>query len=272
MPVEIVDPADGRVDDYRNLTDQRYRRTLEGDEFLIAEGPLSIDRLLATQLPMRSLLCSTAKLGRIDDLLGACAQRSVPCYAAAPAVLESIVGFDLHRGVVAAAARPHPTPVSDLLATARTVALVEGINDPENLGALARAARALFVDGLILDPTCTDPYTRRNVRVSMGEVLHLPIARAATWDNIAARCADAGFEVWALTPAGDAHDLWTLPVPERVALTLGAEGPGLSDQLLQNATHRVRIPIDTDVDSLNVGHAAAIAFAAARHGRRVSGR
>ncbi len=267
-PIEIHEPDDRRVDDYRQLTNQRYRRAVEGDEFLIAEGPLSIERLLATSLPIRSLLCSTSRLGRIDELLDTCDQRSVPCYAAPPDVLAAIVGFDLHRGVVAAAARPRPPAVADLLATARTVALVEGINDPENLGALARAARALFVDGLILDPTCTDPYTRRNVRVSMGEVLHLPIARDDQWDGIAARCRNAGFDVWALTPADDADDVWALPVPGRVALALGAEGPGLSDQLLHDASRRVRIPIADDVDSLNVGHAAAIAFAAVSRERR----
>ncbi|MEM9516358.1 MAG: RNA methyltransferase [Actinomycetota bacterium] len=270
MPVEIDDPADARLDDYRNLTDQRYRRSLEGDEFLVAEGPLSIDRLLATPLPVRSLLCSTTKLGRFDGLVRTCAERNVPCYAASAAVLQEVAGFDLHRGVVAAAARPRVTPLTDLLATARTVALVEGINDPENLGALARAARALFVDGLILDPTCTDPYTRRNVRVSMGEVLHIPIARDDRWDGIGTRCREAGFDVWALTPADDATDLWAVPVPERVALALGAEGPGLGDQLLRDASQRVRIPIAADVDSLNVGHAAAVAFAAVGRRRTTS--
>ncbi|MEM8619507.1 MAG: RNA methyltransferase [Actinomycetota bacterium] len=259
---EIGAPDDPRVDDFRHLTDQRYRRALEGDEFLIAEGPLSIDRLLDSSLALRALLCSPKRLDRHCDMIDEFNGRGGQCFVAAPSVLEAIVGFDLHRGVVASARRP-PTPTLDsVLAHAQTIALVEGINDPENLGAIARAARALFVDALVLDPTCTDPFTRRNVRVSMGEVLHLPITRVTEWEDLPGRCADAGFELWALTPDATADNLWTLDQPQRVALAVGAEGPGLSDGLRRAAARQVQIPIADDVDSLNVGHAAAIAFAA----------
>jgi len=123
----------------------------------------------------------------------------------------------------------------------------------------------LKIDALLLDPTCTDAYSRRTIRVSMGEVLHLPVARALDWPGDLDVLHDAGFESWAMTPAPDATDLWATPseaLPERLAIVVGAEGPGLDDATMQATTRRVRIPIHPDVDSLNVGHAAAITFAA----------
>jgi tRNA G18 (ribose-2'-O)-methylase SpoU len=137
--------------------------------------------------------------------------------------------------------------------------VLEGINDAENLGAIARSARALGADAMILDPTCADPYYRRTVRVSMGEVFHLPMARAALSD-VFALLADRGFDVWALTPRPDAEPIGSLAAAERLALVVGAEGPGLSAAVLSG--HRnVRIPLRDDVDSLNVGHAIAAALA-----------
>jgi tRNA G18 (ribose-2'-O)-methylase SpoU len=188
----------------------------------------------------------------------------VPVVVAPPEVVAAVVGFDLHRGVLACAERRAHPPTGELLSRARRVALLEGLNDPENLGAIARAARAFGIDGLVIDPTCTDPYSRRTVRVSMGEILSLSVTRVRPdeWPTIVPTVSDAGFEVWAMTPSSDADDLWRLRVPERVAVCLGAEGPGLTARLLDTADRRVRIPIDGAVDSLNVGHAAAVVFAA----------
>ena len=183
-------------------------------------------------------------------------------YVASPDVLAATVGFNLHRGAVAAADRRPLLAVAEVLAGARCVAVLEGLNDAENLGAIARSARALGVDGLVLDPTCIDPYYRRIVRVSMGEVLLLPIARATRWPGDLDAVRTAGFSLVALTPDPAAESLWDLDVGGPVALLLGAEGPGLSGSALATADRRVRIPIDPTVDSLNVGHAAAIAFAA----------
>ena len=140
--------------------------------------------------------------------------------------------------------------------------MLEGLNDKENLGAIARAARAFGIDGLLIDPTCTDPYSRRTVRVSMGEVLTLPIARVDAWSTVTEQLTAAGFESWAMTPAPDSVDLWSVDVPERLAVCLGAEGPGLTRGLLAAADRRVRIPIEPSVDSLNVAQAAAVTFAA----------
>lgn len=254
----IDDASDPRLSDYRELTDATARRRLEGDVFFIAEGPVAIERLLASDHRVRSVLVSEQKYGRLAELLD---PLSAPVYVVPKTLLHDIVGFDLHRGAIAAANRlPHPS-VPDLAAGSHRLAVLEGLNDPENLGAIARSARALRVDGLVLDPTCIDPYTRRTVRVSMGEILHLPTARAADWPTALDRLHDLGYESWAMTPAPDADDIWELDPPDRLAIVLGAEGPGLHRRTMATATRRVRLPIAGEVDSLNVAAAAAVAFA-----------
>ena len=263
--IPIDDPADPRLADYVELTEPAARRRRERDEIFITEGVTAIERLLDSGHVVRSVLLTpkhhAALRSRLEHL-------DAPVYLASQPVLAATVGFDLHRGAVAAAERQPLPPVTEVLRSARTVAVLEGLNDPENLGAIARSARALGVDALVLDPTCIDPYYRRTVRVSMGEVLHLPVARAGSWPGELDAVRGAGFETWALTPDPAAADLFELAVPDRVAVLLGAEGPGLSREVLGTADRRVRIPIDRQVDSLNVGHAAAIAFAMLAHHRR----
>jgi tRNA G18 (ribose-2'-O)-methylase SpoU len=141
--------------------------------------------------------------------------------------------------------------------------LLEGLNDHVNLGAIARSARALGADALVLDPTCTDPWYRRSVRVSMGELLRLPVVRSTDWQTTLDDIAAAGITVWALTPDAAGSDIYELEPPERLAIVVGAEGPGLSSTTLASHT-KVRIPMHGGVDSLNVGHAVAVALAVAR--------
>jgi tRNA G18 (ribose-2'-O)-methylase SpoU len=261
VPVPIDDPADPRLADYVALPDPAARRRLERDELFVAEGVTAITRLLTSGHRVRSVLVTPQALTRFGGALDGV---DAPVYVASRDVLAATVGFDLHRGAVAAADRRPLARLADLpawVAATAVVGVLEGLNDPENLGAVARSARAFGVAALVLDPRCIDPYYRRTVRVSMGEVLHLPIARAAAWPDDLDVLRAAGFETWALTPAADADDLWTLDVPPRVAVLLGAEGPGLSRQGMAAATRRVRIPISPGVDSLNVGHAAAVVFA-----------
>jgi tRNA G18 (ribose-2'-O)-methylase SpoU len=258
---ERIDHADdSRLADYRELPDVSARRRIEGDELFIAEGPVAIARLVASGHRVRSVVVSERKYERLRDLLD---PLDAPTYVVDRDVLREIVGFDLHRGAIAAAdRRAHPT-LADLTAASTRLAVLEGLNDPENLGAIARSARAFGIDGLVLDSTCIDPYTRRTVRVSMGEILFLPSCRidASAWSATPAALHDAGFETWALTPDPTATDIWSLDPPDRLAVALGAEGPGLDHATMNLATRRVRLPIDPDVDSLNVGAAAAVAFA-----------
>jgi tRNA G18 (ribose-2'-O)-methylase SpoU len=268
--MEHIDDADDeRLGDYRQLKDTAARRRIEGDLFFIAEGPVAIERLIASPHRVRSVLVSRQKYERMSDLLDPV---DAPVYTVDKALLHDIVGFDLHRGAIAAAdRRPHAT-LDEVIAVHRRVAILEGLNDPENLGAIARSARAFGIEALVLDPTCIDPYTRRTVRVSMGEILFLPCCRvgAAEWPHALDHLRAAGFEIWAMTPADDGRDIWELDVPERVAVMLGAEGPGLSAGAIAAAADRVRLPIDPDVDSLNVGAAAAVTFALVTRQTRAS--
>jgi tRNA G18 (ribose-2'-O)-methylase SpoU len=173
-----------------------------------------------------------------------------------------VVGFNLHRGAVAAADRWPLPEVEDVLDGARRVAVIERVNDHENLGILFRSAAALGVDAVLLDPECSDPLYRRCVRVSIGHVLGIPWTRVASIDEV----RRAGLTTFAFTPAADAVPIDVVEWPDRAALLFGAEGPGLSDAWLAAADHRVRIPMRPGADSLNVATAAAIAFYAASVG------
>lgn len=264
--IAVDDPNDPLLDDYRRLNDQSYRRRFEGDELFVAEGFVAIDRLVESGHRIRSVLLAPSRVDRFPHL-DVLAERGVPLVVAEPRVIAAAVGFDLHRGVIATAdRRPLPT-IEALAATAARIAVLEGLNDPENLGAIARSARAFGFDGLVIDPTCTDPYSRRTVRVSMGEILLLPVARATEWPGALADLAAHGVPTWAMTPDLAATALWELDPPARLAVVLGAEGPGLSAAALRSADRRVRIPIARGVDSLNVGQAAAVTFAAVTRGR-----
>lgn len=259
-PTRITRADDPLLADYRELKDAAARRRIEGDELFIAEGPTAIERLLASGHRVRSVLVSEAKWDRMRTVLE---PLDAPVFVVSVDLLHDVVGFDLHRGAIAAADRNALPTLDEVLASANRIAVLEGLNDPENLGAIARSARALGVDALVLDPTCIDPYTRRTVRVSMGEILFLPACRVVEGDwptAVFERLATAGFETWAMTPSGD-DDVWSLEVPDRVAVALGAEGPGLSRRTMAAAARRVRLPIRDGVDSLNVGAAAAVAFA-----------
>lgn len=260
QPERIDHPGDARLHDYRELKDAAARRRIEGDELFIAEGPTAIERLLASGHRVRSVLVSDAKWERMGALLEPLA---APVYVVAVDLLRDIVGFDLHRGAIAAADRRPAAALDAVVGGVRRVAVLEGLNDPENLGAIARSARALGIEALVLDPTCIDPYTRRTVRVSMGEILFLPWCRVSerAWpDGVLGALHAVGFETWALTPGGE-DDVWSLAMPDRVAVLLGAEGPGLSRRALAASSRRVRLPIHPEVDSLNVGAAAAVTFA-----------
>lgn len=177
--------------------------------------------------------------------------------------MKAVTGFDIHRGAVASADRLPLPAVADLVTDRRRIAILEGINDHENLGVLFRNAAAFGIEAVVLDPTCADPLYRRSVRVSMGHVLRVPFARAERWPAVLTELADAGFDVVALTPRTDAA-----PVEEldryrrhgRVAVLVGSEGPGLSPGALHLASFAARIPMAPGVDSLNVAAAAAVAF------------
>jgi tRNA G18 (ribose-2'-O)-methylase SpoU len=256
--VNVDDPGDPRLADYVGLTDAALRRRLElGRGIFIAEGELVIRQLLASPYSVRSVLVTPA---RHQHLAAVLADLDAPVFVAPPAVLQAVAGFNLHRGAVASAARPAPIDPSTLLAQSSTVAVLEGLNDHENVGALFRSAAALGVDAVLLAPGSADPLYRRSVRVSMGAVLRVPFAPVSPWPAALADVAGAGFELVALTPRPDAEPLTAFRRAGPVALLIGSEGRGLTDGALTAAERHVQIPMRSGVDSLNVAAAAAIAF------------
>lgn len=263
--IRVTAADDPRLSDYRHLRDADMRRSMGIDGFLIAEGVAVVQRLAVSPLRIRSILLTP---NRWETMRASLEHLDCPVYIADPDIVAGTAGFNLHRGVIASAQRPDPATLDHVWARAprngsfHRLAVLEGVSDHENLGAIARAARAFDIDALVLDPTCADPYYRRAVRVSMGEILFLPVVRAEVRDVVIA-CTERGGQSWALTPRSDAANITNIRSGSfgPLALLFGAEGPGLSDESLQVATHMVRIPISAQVDSLNVGHAAAVAFA-----------
>jgi tRNA G18 (ribose-2'-O)-methylase SpoU len=282
--VGVDDPDDPQLAPYRDLNDPAGRIRLAADESVfVVEGRLAVDRLLTSEYTIRSLLVDDHQVTAASDLVAATRARGAPVFVGSRALVAGTVGFALHRGVVAVANRPSPTDTGRLLADAAgtsapegaplLVAVLEGLNDHENIGALFRNAAAFGVAGVLLDPTCADPLYRRSIRVSVGHVLHMPFARLVPWPTGLHQVRAAGFVIAALAPrpAADsgvpAVSLAELKAwmsssdhPVGVALLVGAEGPGLTDTALAASDVVVPIPIVDRVDSLNVATAAAVAF------------
>jgi tRNA G18 (ribose-2'-O)-methylase SpoU len=262
--IAIDDPGDPRVAAYVGLTDAELRREVEAaDRIFVVEGELALAQLLRSPYPLRSVLVAGGRLAPVAALLGdAPGVADVPVYVAGPTVLNQVVGFNLHRGVVAVAGRLPPASASSVVAGRDRIAVLEGVNDHENLGGLFRNAAAFGIGAVLLDPRCADPLYRRCVRVSIGHVLRIPMATVDPWPAGLGEVRSAGFTVVALTPSAGAEPISSLAAdaPAKVAFLLGAEGPGLSEDALAAADRRVRIPIAAGVDSVNVATAAAIAF------------
>jgi tRNA G18 (ribose-2'-O)-methylase SpoU len=270
---------DDPLDDYRALNDPARRRQVERrGGYFVVEGLFAIEALLDSPYPVRSVLAAERRAERVRALVG----ERAPVLVRGDDEVAAVAGFDFHRGVLASADRLPLPDVAEVVAGARTVAVVEGLGDHENLGALFRNAAALDVGAVLLDPTTADPLYRRSVRVSLGHVLRVPWTRLAAWPDGLDELRSHGFEVVALTPAPDAEPIDRIGglgglgegdggdggTPARRALLLGAEGPGLTAAALASADRRMRIPLVDGVDSLNVATAAAIAFHVVRAGDR----
>ncbi len=271
-PELLLDPDDPRLSDYRDLTDTTLRRLMEpAGGLFIAEGDWVVRRALASGHRLRSLLLADNRVDAVTDLVGLVDGTGCPVYVAPLPVLKQLTGFHVHRGVLAAVHRRPELTVDELLAGAggrpapRRLCVLEELSNPTNLGAVFRSAAGLGIDAVLLAPTCGDPLYRRSVRTSMGEVFALPYARIDDWPGGLERLRTAGFRLLALTPAEEALPLDELGAvvgtgdDARLALLLGAEGPGLTEQALTSADLRVRIPMAGGVDSLNVAAAAAVA-------------
>jgi tRNA G18 (ribose-2'-O)-methylase SpoU len=266
-PIEVRDPADPRLTDYVSLTDADLRISLEARHGLfVAEGDKVIRRAVAAGYPVRSMLLTAAGLARLGALAGDCA---APVYLVSDEVARQLTGYRVHRGALAAVDRPPLPEVSQVLATARRVVVLEDLVDHGNVGAVFRCAAAFGADAVILSPRCADPLYRRAVKVSMGAVFAVPYTRMADWYGGLGQLRAAGFRLLALTPDQSATPIGAALSAgagraDRVALLLGSEGDGLSARWLREADQAVCIPMSPSamalgVDSLNVVAAAAVA-------------
>jgi tRNA G18 (ribose-2'-O)-methylase SpoU len=258
---DIDDPDDARLDNFRDLNSIDRRPDLpSGKGLVIAEGVLVVQRMLASPFTPLAFLGTDRRLTELTaDLAG----NAAPFYRASAEVMAEAIGFHLNRGVLAAARRIPERSVEQVADGARTIAVLEGVNDHENLGSIFRNAAGLDVDAVVFGSGCADPLYRRAVRVSMGHALLVPYARAAAWPADLNTLQQMGFRSLAMTPASDAATLsaaMTAMRGERVAILVGAEGPGLSHAALKASDQRVRVPMSRGTDSLNVATAAALAF------------
>jgi tRNA G18 (ribose-2'-O)-methylase SpoU len=255
--VEVSDPDDPRLSDYRDLRDVTLRRSLEAERGLfIAEGDKVVRRAVAAGHRPRSFLMARRWLAPLGDLLAA--WPSVPCFVVDETLAEEVTGFHVHRGALASMRRAPLPSIAEVL-TGRRIVVLEDIVDHTNVGAILRSAAALRFDGCLLAPRCADPLYRRSIKVSMGAVFSLPYTRLTDWTGTVPLLSAAGFTTYALTPAPDAVDLHDVRPAPRLALLVGSEGPGLSQRWLSGADVRVRIPMAAGIDSLNVAAATAVA-------------
>ena len=259
--IDVTDPGDPRVDDFRDLNSVDRRPDLPtGKGLVIAEGVLVAQRMLASRFAPHAFLGTERRLGELAvDLTGV----GVPFYRASAEVMAQVVGFHLNRGVLGAARRAPELSVPQVLAGARTVAVLEGVNDHENLGSIFRNAAGLGVDAVVFGAGCADPLYRRAVRVSMGHALLVPFARAGHWPADLTDLRQHGFRLLAMTPnprAGTLAEVLGGLADHKVAVLLGAEGPGLTETAMRACDVRVRVPMSRGTDSLNVATAAALAF------------
>jgi len=256
--IPITDPDDPRIAAYRAVKE----RDLVGREGLfIAEGEVVVRILARTQRhQMLSLLLAERQVVRLSNLL-AILPDGVPVYQAAQAVMDQIVGFAIHRGILGLGRRAGPTDGAELLKVLKPDALVvglSGLSNHDNVGGIFRNAAAFGVDAVVLDSDCCDPLYRKAIRVSVGGGLLVPFVQLEPGVDMVALFAAQGFETLSLSPSGE-RDLADCLRPKRCAVLFGAEGPGLSASVLAR-TQSVRLTMAGGFDSLNVATTSGIAL------------
>lgn len=265
--IEITDFHAPELDLYARLTQNQLRNRLEPEKgIFIAESPKVIDRALDAGYKPVSLLMERKQItGPAAGILSRCGD--APVYTADREMLAELTGFELTRGVLCAFHRPAPRPVEELCKNARRVAVLEGIVDSTNVGAIFRSAAALNMDAVLINPSCCDPLCRRAVRVSMGTVFQVP------WGQLGETPADwpekgmdilhsLGFKTaaMALSDRSVSIDDEQLAKEPKLAIVLGTEGDGLAADTIASCDYTVKIPMSHGVDSLNVAAASAVAF------------
>lgn len=259
MIITVEDLTHPGLEVFGSLTEAQLRNRLEPDKGLfIAESPKVIRVALDAGYEPTALLCEQRHIaGDAADIIARCP--GIPVYTGSRELLAALTGYKLTRGVLCAMRRPAPRPLADVLAGAHRMAVIDGVVDTTNIGAIFRSAAALGIDAVLLTPTSCDPLNRRAVRVSMGSVFLVPW----TWlEGGYSELRSHGFKTVAMALRHDsvAIDDPALAAVDRLAIVLGTEGDGLADHAIKGADYVARIPMSHGVDSLNVAAASAIAF------------
>ena len=266
--IHIEDFRDPALDVYVRLTGAQLRNRLEPQKgILIAESPTVIGVAMDAGYEPLSLLTDERLLN--DDVKGIVSRLpdGVPVYTASRELLTELTGFALTRGALCAMRRPALPSVEEICRNARRIAVLEGVADSTNIGALFRSAAALGMDAVLVTPTCCDPLCRRAVRVSMGTVFQVPWTRIgdtpSDWPEAGmTRLRALGFKTCAMALRDDSVSIddKRLANEQRLAIILGTEGDGLASSTIADCDYTVRIPMYHGVDSLNVAAAGAVAF------------
>jgi len=265
--IEITDLSLPELDVFARLTEAQLRNKLEPEKgIFIAESPKVITLALNAGCVPVSLMMERSHIdGDGKEIIARCGD--IPVYTASRETLEQLTGYKLTRGVLCAMYRPAMRSAEEICAGARRIAVLEGIVDSTNVGAIFRCAAALGMDGVLLSPTCCDPLCRRAVRVSMGTVFQIPWARIGESNTDWAKngveiLRELGFKTVAMALDDNAISIDdpVLRNEERLAVILGTEGDGLADQTVLSCDYTVCIPMYHNVDSLNVAAASAVAF------------
>ncbi len=270
MQIERLEgPGDARVADYRGVSDPELLRERG---LFVAEGRLVVRRLIEDRRwRIRSLLLSEAalaSLGPVRERVPA----GTPAFVCPLSDFSGITGYHIHRGCLALGERGARPDLDAIVAAARTLLVLEGVANADNVGGAFRNAAAFGVDAVLLSPTCGDPLYRKAIRTSMGATLRTPFARLSDWPRALDRLRASGFAIVALTPRAPADELAAIARagrPARLALVAGNEGAGLSPDVERLADIRLRIPVRPEVDSLNVAVAVGIALHALQSGYTV---
>jgi tRNA G18 (ribose-2'-O)-methylase SpoU len=255
--IHIDDPADARLAEFRNVPDPEL---LARHRLFVAEGRLVVRRLLLdSRLAALSVMVTRAALGPLQEVLDP--RDELPVFVVPQTLMNGITGFNMHRGCLALGERPPASVWRELTSGAHLVVALERVGNPDNVGSVFRNASAFGVDAVLLEPTCADPLYRKAIRTSMGASLTMPFAVAEPWPMMLQELRDEGWAVVAMTSSSRARELREI-VPSiagrPVVVVVGHEGDGLTEEALEAATHRARIPMTNKVDSLNVATAAAI--------------
>lgn len=265
--IEILDISAPELDMFARLTQAQLRNRRDPEKgIFIAESPKVIGYALDAGCEPVALLMERRQIeGPAREIIDRCGD--VPVYTADREILAGLTGFELTRGVLCAMRRPAVPTVEEICANARRVAVLEGIVDATNVGAIFRSAAALHMDAVLITPTCCDPLHRRAARVSMGTVFQVPWTmigeKAADWPAHGLQRLQAmGFKTaaMALSDRAVSVDDPALMGEEKLAIILGTEGDGLSNETIAGCDYTVCIPMSHGVDSLNVAAASAVAF------------